>query len=179
MAQKSSATSANETLISNLESQLNRLVEQLKDLEECKWVNRLLDSVSFAGIRNWRSLNDDAHMLDIALEIFIDLLDGFVRRCDLDEDEYQSMKDETVDQIKEFTETLDRMNKGDTTLTSTFSSMRQVSRARSAHFTFDSIRLSHLHLLIRPSEKPSRTRSTPSRWLGCLATKAPTTWHNS
>lgn len=36
MAQKSSATSANETLISNLEGQLNRLVEQLKDLEECK-----------------------------------------------------------------------------------------------------------------------------------------------
>lgn len=38
MAQKSSATSANETLISNLEGQLDRLVEQLKDLEECKWV---------------------------------------------------------------------------------------------------------------------------------------------
>lgn len=36
MAQKSSAISANETLISNLESQLDRLVEQLKDLEECK-----------------------------------------------------------------------------------------------------------------------------------------------
>lgn len=48
-------------------------------------------------------------------------------RCDLDEDEYQSMKEETVDQIKEFTGALDRMNKGDTTLTSTFSSLRQVS----------------------------------------------------
>lgn len=42
MAQKSSATSANETLISNLESQLDRLVEQLKDLEECKWVKPIV-----------------------------------------------------------------------------------------------------------------------------------------
>lgn len=65
------------------------------------------------------------------LEVFMRSLHGF--RCDLDENEYQSMKEETVDQIKEFTEALDRMNKGDTTLTSTFSSMRQVSSGPTAN----------------------------------------------
>lgn len=48
-------------------------------------------------------------------------------REDLPEDEYQSMKDDTVEQLKEFTVTLDRMNKGDVTLTNTFSTMRAVS----------------------------------------------------
>lgn len=43
-------------------------------------------------------------------------------------DEYHQMKEETVDQIKEFTATLDRMNKGDVTLTSQFSQMRQSVR---------------------------------------------------
>lgn len=111
MAQKSSATSANDTLISNLEGQLNRLVEQLKDLEECKWV---IPKIVYRCERSTLHSPFVFYPHD---------------RCDLDEDEYQSMKDETVDQIKEFTETLDRMNKGDTTLTSTFSSMRQVSAA--------------------------------------------------
>lgn len=36
------------------------------------------------------------------------------------------MKDETLEQIKEFTETLDRLNKGDVTLNSKISSMRNV-----------------------------------------------------
>lgn len=47
-------------------------------------------------------------------------------RNDLTEDEYQSMKEETVDQIKEFTAALDRLNKGDVTLNSKISSMRNV-----------------------------------------------------
>ena len=50
------------------------------------------------------------------------------RRDDLSPIEYDSMKEETVEQIKEFTETLDRMNKGDVTLTNTFSSMRSAIR---------------------------------------------------
>lgn len=36
------------------------------------------------------------------------------------------MKDETLDQIKGFTETLDRLNRGDVTLNSKISSMRNV-----------------------------------------------------
>lgn len=36
------------------------------------------------------------------------------------------MKEETVDQIKEFTETLDRMHKGDVSLNNKFSEMRKV-----------------------------------------------------
>lgn len=46
-------------------------------------------------------------------------------RNDLSQDEYDSMKDETVDQIKEFTETLDRMSKSDI-LTNSFTQMRKV-----------------------------------------------------
>ena len=46
-------------------------------------------------------------------------------RGDLSQDEYDSLKEETVDQIKEFTETLDRMNKTDL-LTDSFSQMRKV-----------------------------------------------------
>lgn len=49
-----------------------------------------------------------------------------MRRDDLDDDEYQSMKDDTLDQIKEFTSTLDRMNKGDIGLNNAFSVMRKV-----------------------------------------------------
>lgn len=36
------------------------------------------------------------------------------------------MKEDTVDQIKDFTVTLDRMNKGDITLNNKFSTMRAV-----------------------------------------------------
>lgn len=47
-------------------------------------------------------------------------------RDDLTEEEYATMKDETLEQIKEFTGTLDRLNKGDVTLNSKISSMRDV-----------------------------------------------------
>lgn len=42
------------------------------------------------------------------------------------EEEYDSMKEETLEQIKEFTATLDRLNKGDVTLNSKITSMRNV-----------------------------------------------------
>lgn len=44
----------------------------------------------------------------------------------MSKDEYDLMKEETVDQIKEFTETLDRMNKGDVSLNNKFSQMKKV-----------------------------------------------------
>lgn len=47
-------------------------------------------------------------------------------RDDLDDDEYKSMKDDTVEQLKEFSMTLGRMNKGDVTLNNTLTSMRAV-----------------------------------------------------
>lgn len=80
----SGRVSANDTLIKNLQDQVERLVEQLKDLEEC--------------------------------------------RNDLTPDEYTSMREDTVEQIKEFTGTLDRMTKGDITLNNTFSTMRAAIR---------------------------------------------------
>ncbi|GAB0100960.1 Beta-catenin-interacting ICAT domain [Sergentomyia squamirostris] len=76
--------SANEVLIQNLGTQLDRLVAQLKDLEEAKE--------------------------------------------DLDEDEFEAMKEETVDQIKEFNERLERMNQGDVTLDTKLSQMKKSIR---------------------------------------------------
>ncbi|XP_055689628.1 protein LZIC-like [Lutzomyia longipalpis] len=76
--------SANEKLIQNLETQLDRLVSQLKDLEEAK--------------------------------------------DDLDEEEFESIKGDTVEQIKEFNERLGRMNQGDVTLDSKLSQMKQSIR---------------------------------------------------
>lgn len=55
-------------------------------------------------------------------------------RSDLSQDEYDSMKEETVDQIKEFTETLDRMSKTDL-LTNSFSQMRKV-RCENSHIFY-------------------------------------------
>lgn len=46
------------------------------------------------------------------------------------------MKEETVDQIKEFTETLDRMNKGDVSLNNKFSQMKKVPNVNYFHFIF-------------------------------------------
>lgn len=56
----------------------------------------------------------------------IELLTHFAYRNDLSKEEYDSMKVETLDQIQEFTATLDRLNKGDVTLNSRISSMRHV-----------------------------------------------------
>ncbi|XP_059615277.1 protein LZIC-like [Phlebotomus argentipes] len=76
--------SANEMLIQNLETQLDRLVAQLRDLEEAKE--------------------------------------------DLDEEEFEAVKEDTVEQIREFNERLGRMNQGDVTLDSKLSTMKQSIR---------------------------------------------------
>lgn len=47
-------------------------------------------------------------------------------RNDMSHDEYESMKKETLEQIGEFTATLDRLNKGDVTLNSRITTMREV-----------------------------------------------------
>lgn len=50
----------------------------------------------------------------------------FVFRNDMPEDEYNLMKEETVDQIKEFSDTLDRMQKGDISLNNKLSMLKAV-----------------------------------------------------
>lgn len=59
-------------------------------------------------------------------------------RNDLAPDEYESMKEDTVDQIKDFTVTLDRMNKGDITLNNKFSTMRAVNMNDTLQFRISS-----------------------------------------
>lgn len=48
-------------------------------------------------------------------------------RDELSQAEYDCMKDETLEQIKEFTDILDQLNKGDVSLNNKFSTMRSVS----------------------------------------------------
>lgn len=48
-------------------------------------------------------------------------------REDLTAEEYDSMKEDTVEQIKEFSESVDRMNKGNLTIKNKFRTMKDVS----------------------------------------------------
>lgn len=54
----------------------------------------------------------------------------------MEPEEYESIKEETVDQIKEFTTTLDRMNTGGVTLNNTFSTMKAVRMPIHCFFFF-------------------------------------------
>ena len=49
-------------------------------------------------------------------------------RDELSQGEYDEMKEEFLDQMKEFGETLDRLNKGDLTVTNKISVIKNVSR---------------------------------------------------
>lgn len=50
-------------------------------------------------------------------------------REELSQDEFEALKEETYDQIKEFSETLDRMNKGDVSLNNKLSTMKTAIRS--------------------------------------------------
>ena len=86
---KSSSTSRGDTettsLRKNVESQLERLLTQLSDLEDMK--------------------------------------------AELDEGEYESTRNETIQQMKEFEETLDKLMKGDMTLVSSIGSVQLAIQA--------------------------------------------------
>ncbi|ESO89981.1 hypothetical protein LOTGIDRAFT_218451 [Lottia gigantea] len=69
----------------NLEEQLDRLVQQLTDLEECK--------------------------------------------DDLEEDEYEETRNETIEQLKEFKESLDKMMEGNLSLVSSLNGMQLAIQA--------------------------------------------------
>ncbi|WAR13848.1 LZIC-like protein [Mya arenaria] len=77
--------SETEKLIHNLQEQMDRLVNQLSDLEDCKE--------------------------------------------DLDEDEYEETKSDTIEQLKEFKESLDKMMGGDLSLVDELNSMQLAIRA--------------------------------------------------
>ncbi|XP_056632321.1 protein LZIC-like [Diorhabda sublineata] len=74
-----------EKLKQNLENQLDRLVEQLKDLENCK--------------------------------------------DDLDKEEYEETKNETMEQLKELNDSLKKLVKGDISLISTLSAVQLATQA--------------------------------------------------
>lgn len=81
----SRGTQENTKLRQNLEEQLDRLVQQLADLEEC--------------------------------------------REDLEEEEYEETKNETIDQLKEFKDSLDKMTKGNVSLVDELNGMQLAIQA--------------------------------------------------
>lgn len=92
-----------ERLKQNLENQLERLVEQLADLENCKYAKRLF------------------------YKVFLVQKNCF--RGDLDTDEYEETKNDTMEQLKELNESLDKLVKGDISLVSALGSVQLVTTA--------------------------------------------------
>lgn len=91
-----------ERLKQNLENQLERLVEQLEDLENCKYTKMLLYS-------QW---------------LFYKLLGIF--REDLELEEYEETKNDTMEQLKELHESLNKLVKGDISLISALGAVQLV-----------------------------------------------------
>lgn len=83
----------------NLENQLDRLVQQLADLESCKYVFKVFD-------------------------VFISFMIYF--RSDIDNEEYEDIKQDTMDQLKELNDSLSKLVKGDISLVNAFGAMQLV-----------------------------------------------------
>jgi len=96
----------NDMLRENLEAQLERLVQQLSDLEECRYDLR----VFFCSLTKY---------------IFIRVRRR--HRSDMTDDEYNESKEDTVEQLKEFNERLSKIAAGDMTLHDKLSIVRLVS----------------------------------------------------
>lgn len=89
-----------EKLKENLINQLDRLMEQLQDLENCKYVNIFIDSTE----------NTQSVQLLLFLNYF-----HFIRG-ELDVEEYEETKEETMDQLKELNDSLSKLVNGDISL---------------------------------------------------------------
>lgn len=109
-------------LIKNLETQLKRLINELEDLEETKWVEKYFKNQS------WFNKNIFRHEIDIQ--------------------EYLELKSEFLDQTKAFSEALERMSKGDVTVNSKYALMKQELRSAiaSSFNTLDIIKIFGLKL---------------------------------
>ena len=90
----------------NIEDQLDRLMSQLSDLEECRF------------------LQSKVYILDVGDNKFFPICSC---REELDEDEYEETKQETLEQLKDFNETLTRMKGGDLSLVNEVNRIQLVS----------------------------------------------------
>lgn len=93
-----------ELLKKNMESQLDRLIEQLKDLEEAKLVFNYCE-ISYNRL------------------FIIDLI---YYRDELDAEEYEEARQDTLDQLQEFNDSLAKLAKGDISLVNTMGAMQLV-----------------------------------------------------
>lgn len=115
----------------NMEEQLDRLMQQLQDLEECRCsTEKSVRSKVFTGVKaQIKPENTKKLLLKIqkrSLLLFI------YCREELDEDEYEETKKETLEQLSEFNDSLKKIMTGDMTLVDELSGMQLVILGKNA-----------------------------------------------
>ncbi|MEQ2198343.1 hypothetical protein XENOCAPTIV_011527 [Xenoophorus captivus] len=99
----------------NMEEQLDRLMQQLQDLEECRCtVNK--------------SINSALSHFPLSSPIGSHNFFGFSRE-ELDEEEYEETKKETLEQLEEFNDSLKKIMTGDMTLVDELGGMQLAIQA--------------------------------------------------
>lgn len=95
-----------ERLKQNLENQLERLIEQLEDLENCKYARTHDNFVCNNNFKN-----------------------NVICCCrgDLEPEEYEETKNDTMEQLKELNESLNKLVKGDISLISALGTVQLVT----------------------------------------------------
>lgn len=101
----------------NLEDQLDRLMAQLQDLEEAKYVNLHLGLRGPYILNYGRRLGYWSGTWDVVPPL----------REDMEAEDYEETKAETIEQLKEFSESLSKMEAGNMTLVDDLSRMQLVS----------------------------------------------------
>lgn len=114
MKMSSHGKAETDRLRKNLEEQLDRLVQQLEDLEDCRF--RFVLPVSLQQFCICTSI---FFLRDLRNNYFVD-------RVTLDETDYQESKEDTMEQLREFNDSLQRMISGNMTLVDELGAMQLV-----------------------------------------------------
>lgn len=163
----------------NMEEQLDRLMQQLADLEECRcqhgelyfdlcYTKAKILKKLFNQCKN-KNLTGHWHSI-IVYTIWLSWL--FLSREDLDDEEYEETKKETLEQLNEFNDSLKKIMSGDMTLVDELSGMQLVRLTYSEFTTSFSPSVTYLAnddvspllLWFRRSRLPSARHSKPQRW---------------
>ncbi|KAG8505597.1 Protein LZIC [Galemys pyrenaicus] len=125
----------------NLEEQLDRLMQQLQDLEECRYIY-----TSDVSIISYASGYNVVHLYFAVINVAV-LLNDFDHSCfftwgsvsllqcllhfreELDADEYEETKKETLEQLNEFNDSLKKIMSGNMTLVDELSGMQLAIQA--------------------------------------------------
>lgn len=108
----------------NLEEQLDRLVQQLEDLKDCRF-RFILFHLFFRNIKSTQFFKNFTFIY-LYIYFFCELYQLFRYRGTLDETDYQECKEDTMEQLREFNDSLQRMISGNMTLVDELGAMQLV-----------------------------------------------------